>query len=170
MLYWKAILEYLIAALNVIYLSSLLVTFWFYPAGPKRDLETDQVIGHYDGLSWKHFAMLGVFNFINSWCYNNINKANEVGIRPGIGLDIFGVNVVAMVTYSFTSKGLWVFLLIPIYAVYQVVKIVKPFCCPNKQQSDEEEEDDSVGKSKTQLKREKREKEGKPTQRVKYMK
>ena len=46
MLYWKNILQIVLIAVNVLYITSLVMTMYFYPAGPIYDLETDEITGY----------------------------------------------------------------------------------------------------------------------------
>ena len=166
MLYWKEIMEYLLASVYAIYIISLIVTWMFYPAGPIYDLETDEIIGERYGVTWWNFAMLAFFTMVNRWGYMMINSQNEQGITPGFCLDVFGFNILIMVAYCFTSSALKLFWLIPIYAVYKIWITVGPYLkmiCPSifgrsamyDQFDSNGAEDD--GKSNTQKKKEKRE-------------
>ena len=120
--HWKGIMHYILVGINALYLTSLLVTYiWYHPSYNVHDLETDEVIYTYQGLNkWHFIAVLG-FNFVNNWCYNQINKANEMGVKPGIGLDLFGVNLLAMLIYSFSNEGIKVYYLVPVYAGYKLL-------------------------------------------------
>ena len=69
--------------------------------------------------------MLIPFSLISNWGYKEINNKNEMGVTPGYCLDIFGVNLLAQVVYSFTNKGLWIFWLIPLYAIYSISGYIK---------------------------------------------
>jgi len=67
-----------------------------------------------------------------------------------------------MLTYSYTSKGLHLYWVAPLYGGYKVFMLVKGFCCAGRGGQQEAEEE---SKSNRQLKKEKGEKP-----RVKYMK
>ena len=103
--------------------------------------------------------MLAFFSMINNYGYIEINKQNAQGVKPGICFDVFGLNLFIMVFYSFTSKALYVYYIIPIYAVYKIWNMVGPYCCPSFFGSgakyDEHDDDDNNGKSKRTQKREK---------------
>ena len=132
MLFWKNILEMMIAGLNVMYLISLAITYFYYPSSPIRDFESDEIVGHTDGLTKWHIFMIIPFNLVNRWSYQQINKANEVGTKSGIGLDLFGVNILVMVLYSYSNKALKIYWIVPLYALYKFVNFVRPYCCPPK--------------------------------------
>ena len=70
MLYWKNIIQIIIAGINLLYCISLLVTYMWYPAGPIHDLETDKIIGEHYGVTKWHLFMFVPFNVINNWSYN----------------------------------------------------------------------------------------------------
>ena len=108
---------------------SLVVTWQFYPAEPIYDLETDEIIGHTQGLTKFHIFMLVPFSFISYWGYNEINKKNELGVMPGYCLDIFGTNLFTQFIYSFSNKGLYIYWIIPIYAAWKIGNLIKGFCC-----------------------------------------
>ena len=163
MLYWKQILEYVIVLVNLVYLSSLVVTYLYYPAGPVYDLETDAVIGQTYGLTKWHIFMLVPFNLINRWCYTQINNQNELGVRPAMAIDLFGLNTLVIIVYSYTNKGLHLYWVAPLYGGYKVFMLVKGFCCAGRGLSVPEEEE---SKSNRQLKKEK----GEMKPKVKYMK
>ena len=57
----------ILASINSIYFASLIIIWYFYPAGPIYDLETDQIIGERKGLTWFRFGMLIPFSLISSW-------------------------------------------------------------------------------------------------------
>ena len=95
MLYWQNIMQIVILAINSLYLLSLIITWKFYPAQPIHDLETDEIIGHYQGLTKWHFIWLIPFSLITNWGYKQINEANKLGIKPGFCLDLFGLNLFA---------------------------------------------------------------------------
>ena len=133
MLYWKNILQYILLGVYAIYLSSLIITWLFYPAGPIYDLETDEIIGHQGGITWWNFAMLALFSVVNNWGYNQINKSNEMGVTPSFCLDVFGFNLFVMVSYSFTNKALKIYYLVPIYGLYKAWVTLGPYIsmlCP----------------------------------------
>ena len=147
-----------------LYTLSLIVTWMFYPAQPVYDLETDEIVGHYTGLTWFHFFMYVPFTGINYWCYTQINKSNSMGIKPGFCLDLFGVNIAAMSVYCVSNQGLQLFWIVPIYGVYKIAVLIQTYCC-SKGYSDLLPDEEPT-KSKTQQKKEKN--EGK--QKVKYQK
>ena len=64
-----------------------------------------------------------------------------MGIKSGIGLDLFGVNLLVMLAYSFTNKGLYIYWIVPIYAIYKIVKFLQPYCCNRSAATDSEEND-----------------------------
>ena len=57
----------ILASINSIYFASLIIIWYFYPAGPIYDLETDQIIGERKGLTWFRIGMLIPFSLISSW-------------------------------------------------------------------------------------------------------
>ena len=111
--------------------------------------------------------MLVPFSAISYWGYNEVNKKNELGVSPGYCLDVLGINLVAQFVYSFSRYGLYIFWIIPVYAIWKIGTLVKGFCCSGKK-ADAMDEAPEV-KSNRQLKKEKAEKEG-GKQKVKYMK
>ena len=122
MLYWKGIMHYVLAGFNAVYLFSLVWTWMFHhPSHHVYDLETDEITYTYQGLNKWHFIAIIFFNLVNNWCYNQINKANEMGVKPGFGLDLFGVNLLAMFAYSFTNDGIKVYYIVPVYALYKTL-------------------------------------------------
>ena len=69
MLHWQNIMHIVLAAVNALYLLSLFITYKFYPRAPIYDMETDVVIGHYEGLNKWHFVWLIPFTMISKWGY-----------------------------------------------------------------------------------------------------
>ena len=57
----------ILASINSIYFASLIIIWYFFPAGPIFDLETDQIIGERKGLTWFRIGMLIPFSLISSW-------------------------------------------------------------------------------------------------------
>ena len=93
MLYWKQIMIYVLAAFHLVYIASLIVTAVYYPAQPIYDLEKDEIVGEYLGVTKTHVLMAVVFAGVSYWSFGQINRANSLGIRPGYTLDILGVNL-----------------------------------------------------------------------------
>ena len=105
--------------------------------------------------------MVVVFSLINNWGYKQINVSNELGVTPGFCLDLFGFNLLVMVSYCFTNKALKLYYLVPLYALYRLYKTVGPYLsmlCPQffgrGAKYDEHDAPDD-GKSNRQKKREK---------------
>ena len=69
------------------------------------------------------------------------------------------------VSYSFSNWGVYLFWIVPIYGIYKIATLLRGFLCPPKNGQEEEAKDQ---KSNRQLKKEKAEQSGKPSQRVKY--
>ena len=63
-----------------------------------------------------------------------------------------------MFVYSFSHKGLYIYLIVPAYGFYKISGYLYSFCCSKKQTYGEEEADK---KSNRQIKKEKAEREGK---------
>ena len=125
---------------TLIYIISCVVTYFFYPAGPIHDLETDKVIGQTYGLTKWHIIVLFIFSSINNFTFANINRSNSIGVRPEYYADIFILNNLIMVLYSFYSKALYLYAIIPIYAIWKIFWLARKFCCPPKQNVAEEPE------------------------------
>ena len=121
-----------------IYIISLVVTHFFYPAGPVHDLESDAVIGHNYGVTKWHVIILFIFSSINNLTFANINKMNAIGVRAEYYIDIFGLNNLIMVLYSFWSKALWLYALIPLKAAWDIFWLARKYCCPPKSKIPEE--------------------------------
>ena len=85
-----------------LYMSSLFITWYFYPAGPIRDEESGEKIGETYGVTKMNLFMIVPFSMINNFCFNNINARNSMGIRPVYEIDIFGINIFTMFLYSFS--------------------------------------------------------------------
>ena len=71
--------------------------------------------------------MLIVFSVVSYWCYGQINKSNSLGIVPKMHIDILAVNLVAQIGYCFTEKALWVYILVPIWALWKALTIARTF-------------------------------------------
>ena len=132
MIHWRWITQIVLAIINTIYFVSLIVTWQFYPAAPIYDIETDELLGNTPGLTKFHIFMLIPFSLISYWGFNEINKKNELGVTPGYCLDIFGTNLFTQLVYSFSNKGLYIFWIIPIYAIWKIGGLIKGFCCAGK--------------------------------------
>ncbi len=57
----------ILGSINSIFLLSLIITWYFYPAGPIYDLETDKIIGERKGVTWFRIGMIIPFSLISSW-------------------------------------------------------------------------------------------------------
>ena len=117
--------------------------------------------------------MLIPFSLISSWGFQQINKANLLGVKPGYTLDLFGLNLFIQFMYCFTGFALYLYWLAPIYAIYQIVNLVGPYICPKmfgRGGDDPNLENSDKGKSKRQLKKEQLEASGRPQVKTKFMK
>ena len=83
-------------------------------------METDEIKGYSQGVTRWNFIWLAVFTFISNWCYRGINRANALGVRPTMHLDLLGINLFTQFCYSFSYKGTYGLWLLPIYGVYMV--------------------------------------------------
>ena len=115
-----------------IYIISLIVTHFSYPYGEVRDLETDKVIGMNYGVTKWHVILIFVFSSINNLTFANINRSNSIGVRPTYMIDLFILNNVIMILYSFYHKVLWLYALVPLFAIWKIFWIARGFCCPPK--------------------------------------
>ena len=97
-----------------VYIISLIFTHFYYPYGEVRDLETDKVIGMNYGVTKWHVILIFVFSSINNLTFANINRSNSIGVRPTTMIDLFMLNNVIMILYSFYAKVLWLYALIPL--------------------------------------------------------
>ena len=87
-------------------------------------------------------------------------------MRPEIYSDIFILNNSVMILYSFYSKALYLYALIPLAAIWKIFWLARSFCCPPKANIPEEPEKIS----NKQKKREEAERKGVPVKRTKVMK
>ena len=63
-------MQYVLAGVYLLHIASIAITWFFYPAGPIYDLETDQIIGEREGLTKWNAIMLVAFTFVNNWGYH----------------------------------------------------------------------------------------------------
>ena len=127
---WQQYLDMILAGINVCYLLSLVCTHFFRPAGPIFDLETDEIIGQNEGVTWKHLLMIVVFGVINYYLRERILKSVGLGVKPSMYIDIIGVNLFVQLLYCFTGWALYIYWIIPIFGIYKAVTFIGPFCCP----------------------------------------
>ena len=109
----------------LIYLGSIGITWFLYPAGPIRDEESGEKIGETYGVTKMNLFMIVPFSMINNFCFNNINVRNGMGIRPEYEIDLFAINLFTMFVYSFSHKGLYFYLTIPMYGLYKISGYIK---------------------------------------------
>ena len=76
-----------------------------------------------------HIIMLVPFTMISNWGYQQINTLNLRGLKPGFAMDVLGVNLLAQTAYSFSSKGIYVFAIIPAYGIYKFGNFIWSMCC-----------------------------------------
>ena len=89
------------------------------------------MIGQNYGVTKKHILMLVPFWGLSYYAYKQINKLNAIGVRPAMMIDVLGVNLFTQFVYSFTNYGIYIFWIVPIYAVWKFGSMVAGFCCPN---------------------------------------
>ena len=122
-------MQKVIAAVNLLYFLSLVVTAVWYPEGPVYSDHSEEPVAYNRGLTKFHVFMFIPFGVVTKWAYDKTTVALGLGIKPGYVLDILGVNLLAQTLYCFTSKGLWLYWAIPAYAAYKVISLIRQFCC-----------------------------------------
>ena len=118
-----------IFAVNVVYILSLITTIHWYPEQPIYDLETDKIIGYYEGIQRKHFMWLVAFWLIEFFGYKSTSRAKMMGVQPGWAFDMFGLTLLTQFLYSFSNKSIYLLYIAPAYGTFKLAMLIRQFCC-----------------------------------------